>query len=356
MADQIIVIRAGGTGTRLWPLSTAAIPKQFVPVLSKKSLLQETFERVRVFGVANIFITTNARHVPLVEQQLKDLPRDHIIAEPLKRNTGPAIAYETAVFASYFAEHWPGADPVIASIPADDFVAHPEIFVADVKKITEYLDGHRDEIVMPLTKPQRVDPGLSYVRAGINSSNFGSVSEWVEKPEPETCSSFIASGEWFVHTGMYFWKLSGAVKMFQEFAPDVWRTVEFMAGAVASGQRAAALKYAEQLPIVSIESLVTKKYPRKIGFQANNWGWSDVGKWSVVKDLLQSDEKSNVRSHEQVHFVNAENNLVFGAAGKRVVCVGVQGLYIVDNGEQLLVCRSEDAHEVGKISEQFGNG
>ena len=99
MGQLKIVIRAGGTGTRLWPLSTSDVPKQFVPVLSDKSLLQETFARVAVFGVENIFVTTNTRYVDLVREQLPELSVDHIIAEPLKRNTGPGIAFETATLA-----------------------------------------------------------------------------------------------------------------------------------------------------------------------------------------------------------------------------------------------------------------
>lgn len=351
MSQLTIVIRAGGTGTRLWPLSTSDIPKQFVPVLSEKSLLQETFERVREFGVANIFVTTNARHVSIVHEQLPDLSPDHIIAEPLKRNTGPGVAFETAVLAARFGD----MNPVVASIPSDDFVGNADAFVHALHEIANYLDREPEMIVMPLVTPELVDPGYTYVRSGFvgASPDVAQITDWVEKPDPELCGKMLASGEWFAHTGMYVWKLHTACLMFEQTVPGVWARVCQMRNELQSGNVDAALQHANELPIISVESMVTKLYPHKAGYRSDDWDWSDVGKWTVVKELLKADEKNNASSHGQVHFVNAQNNLVYGQEGRRVVCVGISDLVIVDRGGHLLVCRIEEAHNVGAISEEL---
>lgn len=350
MGQLKIVIRAGGTGTRLWPLSTSDLPKQFVPVLSDASLLQETFARVAVFGVENIFVTTNARYVDIVREQLPDLDPTHIIAEPLKRNTGPGIAFETAVLAAKF----PNEDVTIASIPSDDFVGSPDAFVASVRHIVTYLDSNERFIVMPLVTPAVVDPGYSYVRAQFGASeNFGHVAEWVEKPDSDLCRLMIEDKTWYAHTGMYFWKLKSACAMFEHLVPGVWNRVIQIRDELAGGNTEAALQHAHELPIISIESLVTKLYAAKTGFLADAWNWSDVGKWTVVKELLHADDRRNASTHERVHFVNAQNNLVYGMPGKRVVCVGVSDLVIVDKGDHLLVCRIEESHNIGAISEEL---
>lgn len=354
MGQLKIVIRAGGTGTRLWPLSTSDVPKQFVPVLSDKSLLQETFARVAIFGVENIFVTTNSRYVDLVREQLPELSVDHIIAEPLKRNTGPGIAFETATLAGIFGDE----NPIIASIPSDDFVGNPEAFVTSVQAIADYLNEHERFIVMPLVTPAAVDPGYSYVRAEFGADVTATISEWVEKPDAELCRAMIGTGTWFAHTGMYFWKLNTAIAMFEHLVPLVWQRVLQIRDELATNNANAALQHAHELPIISIESMVTKLYSAKVGFLADGWHWSDVGKWTVVKELLKTDDKRNASSHDQVHFVNAHNNLVYGAQGKRVVCVGVSDLVIVDRGDHLLVCRIEESHNIGTISEElskFGN-
>ncbi len=352
MTPTVIVIRAGGSGSRLWPLSTADMPKQFIPVLSEQSLLQETFERVREFGADNIFVTTNVRYVGLVAEQIPELALSHIIAEPLKRNTGPGIAFETAMLREFFPE----ADPIIASIPSDDHVAHPRMFVDSVRQIAAHLRLHPEHIVMPVIAPEAIDPGFSYVRAVGETADaeFGEITDWVEKPDIETCGAMLESGEWFAHTGMYFWQLSTVSRAFEEIAPDVWRIAQNVAEAVVQQDSAAAAACAAEFPIISIESLLTKQFSNKASYQAGAWGWSDVGKWLVVKSLLAADADSNAASCDAVKFVNSQNNLVYSAKQKPVVCVGVENLVIVETAKHLLVCHASESHRIGAILEDLG--
>lgn len=347
MSRLVIVIRAGGAGTRLWPLSTTERPKQFVPVLGELTLLQQTFERVRDFGIDSIFVTTNVRHVDLVREQLPELAPSNIIAEPAKRNTGPAIAYETAVLAQRFA----GEDVVIASLTSDDFVGNPESFRDALGHIADFLETHPDEIVMPMITPRVADVGFSYLRAQfIESDRIARITEWVEKPDVTTCSAMVESGEWFAHAGMYFWKLTTAVRAFETHAPEVWARVCTVRDAENLTD---ALALAEQLPSISIESLITKNYAHKSAYLADEWQWSDVGKWHVVKTLLPEGAERNVQTPGRVHFIDTKNTLVYSTTGRRVVCVGVEDLVVVDTGDELLVCRAEDSARIGSLIEKI---
>ncbi len=347
----MVIIRAGGTGTRLWPLSTAQLPKQFVPVLSERTLLQETFQRVRDFGIENIFVTVNARHASLVREQIPELRETHVIAEPLKRNTGPAIAYETAALRAAGI----ALDTIVASIPADDFVGNASSFGAAVRAIAHELSARGATVVLPVVTPTSIDSGYSYVRVSFADAEHAPIADWIEKPDVLACRQMVESGDWFAHTGMYFWKLSTAITAFEQLAPEVWHTVLAVQDAMARDDAETAAARSATLPIISIESLITKKYSDKLAWRADEWQWSDVGKWPIVKQLLAGDERRNSATHKDVHFVDAENNLVYAAPGRRVVCIGVSDLVIVENGEHLLVCRADRSHEIGPISEQLGN-
>lgn len=344
-----IVIRAGGAGTRLWPLSTPEVPKQFLPVLSEKSLLQEAFERVRSFGFENIFVTTNVRYVDLVVKQLPELYKGHIIAEPLKRNTGPGIAYETAALKTIFKDE----DPIIISIPSDDFVKNPDAFVAGVKDIVTYIENNGEMIVMPLVTPTAVDPGYSYVKSelGLNTE-IAPITSWVEKPDVELCQQMVSEGSWFAHTGMYMWQLSTAVNMFETVAPDVWSRAVSVYERMSQEDVDGARGLAEGFPIVSIESLATKAYEYRAGFFADAWGWSDVGKWSVVKNLLPQDEFGNVAKGGRTTFVKGENNLFYGDAAERAVIVGLSNVIVVEREGKLLICSSDHAHNISSFIDE----
>lgn len=349
MSDQIIVIRAGGTGTRLWPLSTSEIPKQFVSVLSEKTLIQETVDRVRSFGFDRIFITTNKRHVSVVQEQIPEVLADHIIAEPLKRNTGPGIAYETATLRRQF----PNSNPIIISIPSDDYVKNPHEFLHDLELIIAHISQHPEEIILPLVTPVAVDPGYTYVQSDLSKQNLAPITSWVEKPDVTLCERMVAEGVWFAHAGMYMWRLDTAEHMFKTYAPLVWDCVNRVCDAVQDGDMDGATVIAQELPVVSIESLATKVYPHRTGFRADAWGWSDVGKWMVVKALLGEDENHNSALHTGVYFEDARNNLVYTESQKRVVVAGISDVTIVDMGDRLLVCSNAEAQRVGALVDKL---
>ncbi len=348
MEALYIVIRAGGTGTRLWPLSTSALPKQFVPVFSDRTMLQETVARVAPFGYENIFVSVNQRHADLVGVQVPEILPQNIFSEILKRNTGPAIAFEVA---SLLARGISG-DAVVATIPADDFIAHPELFQASLQKIAAHVGAHPDEIIMPVVTPQLIDPGYSYVRANFDG-DFGPLTDWVEKPDAETCGEMIKSHSWYAHTGMYVWRLDTIKNLFETLAPQVWQQVCEVQKLLAAGDEDAARAAAAQLPIISIESLLTKQAPARAAFMAGEWGWSDVGKWPVLKELLPADESSNVASHATAEFVDAHRNMVHGDGKKTVVCVGVDDLIVVETDAYVLVCRADLASQVSALAERF---
>ncbi len=344
-----IVIRAGGTGTRLWPLSTSTLPKQFVPVFSERTMLQETVGRVAAFGYENIFITTNQRYVDLTRAQVPEIPSTHIFAELLKRNTGPGIAFEVASLCAAGID----VETVIASIPADDYIERSDLFREAIDAIANFLDTHPEHIVMPVVTPEYIDPGYSYVRADFSGEPVGPLTDWVEKPDAETCALMITAGSWFAHTGMYFWKLKTIVALFESCAPEVWNQVCEIQKMIAGGDEERARAAAAQLPIISIESLLTKQALVRSAYLADGWGWSDVGKWMVLKNVLSADASENVVSRARAEFIDAHRNVVYGDGAKTIVCVGVDDVIVVETDAYVLVCRADLAHNVSTLAERF---
>jgi mannose-1-phosphate guanylyltransferase len=349
MEEIFIVIRAGGTGTRLWPLSTSALPKQFVPVFSSRTMLQETVARVAPFGYEHIFVTTNQQYLELTHTQVPEIFSAHIFAELLKRNTGPGIAYEVASLVAAGIS----LDAVVATIPADDFIERPELFRASLGIIAAQVRAHPESIVMPVVTPEQIDPGYSYVRADFSAGTTGPLTDWVEKPDRDTCAQMIETGSWYAHTGMYVWRLGTVVHLFEMHAPEVWRAVCDMQKKIAAGDFENARVIAAQLPIISIESLLTKQVSARVAYMADTWGWSDVGKWMVLKNVLAHDEADNVVSRAHAEFVDAHRNVVYGDGEKTIVCVGVDDLIVVETEAYVLVCRENLAHHVTALAERF---
>lgn len=345
-----VVIRAGGSGTRLWPISTRALPKQFLPILSEKTLLQETWQRVLWFGAENIFVTANREHADLVRTQLPELLPDHLLLEPAGRNTGPAMALETAALAKILPP-----DTVVASVPADDFVSNAEAFANMVQAAAAYLVDHREHIILPVVTPSYLDIGFSYLQAELPEVDaLAPITDWVEKPDLPTCAKMLASGDWFAHAGMYVWTLETAVHAFTTLAPDAWHVVQDVLEMLAEKQNADAARLMNELPFISIESLITKTHPHKTAYLADALGWSDVGKWPVVKNLLPAaDAAANVVTGAGAHFLQAENNLVYSLGDKKIVCVGVHDLLVVEGKKYILICAADQAAVIGDLSKKL---
>jgi mannose-1-phosphate guanylyltransferase len=294
-----ILLMAGGGGTRLWPLSTDARPKQFLPLLSPKSLLVETWERL-VPAFRDVWVATSARHAGLVAAELPELAADRIIAEPARRNSGPAILAAALRFAA-------DGDPITAAVPSDQTVRDPEAFRKAISAAGACADDA--SVVILAVPPTRAETDFGYVEV-----RDGRVLSFVEKPDAERARALAASGRHLWNAGLFVFRPSRLLAESRRVARDL---VEGVARWVETG---AAADY-ERLPDISIDYAVMEK-AAGVAAVPLDAGWSDVGTWRQVRDLRPP---------------SPDGNLVIGAAGQPVLAPGVRDSAIVAGPEGILV-------------------
>jgi mannose-1-phosphate guanylyltransferase len=267
-----ILLLAGGAGTRLWPLSTEDHPKQFLPLLSERSLLAEVYERVGPIA-QDVFVATAAAYTSLVREALPNLSPERILCEPTRRNSGPAILAAAVRFAA-------DGDPVTAAIPADQTVRDAEAFRTALREAADLAD---DASVVILTAvPTRPEPDFGYVK-----HEGGRVSGFIEKPKPEHAKRLTNTGRHFWNAGIFVFRPSRLLAEARRVAGDLVRGVEAYA---RSGEASAY----EALPNISIDFAFMEKASavRAVALDA---GWSDVGTWRSVRDLRgASDAAGNL--------------------------------------------------------------
>lgn len=354
-----IVIRAGGTGTRLWPMSRQANPKQFQAIVVEESMIKMTYDRVlaAVSGPVDIFVSINQAMMSVLRESLPDIVDANIITETESRNTGPAMCLEVCFLAAVCDN-----DEVIVSVPSDDFISDADAFRNLLKLSEEFLQSQPDYILTPAVRPAYLDAGYSYFKAGENLlSNDGEekifkVAEVAEKPDEKRCGEMIESGEYYCHTGMYIWRLGYIKQLFQDLQPEMTKVCEEIVALMKAGN--AEQKITElygTLEKMSIESAITDKAPKLAMSVSVNLGWSDLGKWHIIKRMLLADETSNLTKGRVVAH-NANNNLIYTTDAKKVVVVNdLHDLIVVDTSEGLFISssgKSADVKEcVAKIKE-----
>ena len=212
-----IVIRAGGNGTRLWPMSRVKNPKQFQKIIGDISMIRSTYERIAPLLSAkdDLFVSVNKAHDKTLKKEIPEIKKDHIILETDTRNTGPAMCLEVC-YLEKFCKH----KDIIASLPSDDFISDNEAFRDLLMETEEFLKVHPDYILTPAVKPDYPDTGYSYMKAGKNLKKAGveaiyEVAGVVEKPNHDYLEEILKTGIYYSHTGMYVWQLGHIVNLFQ---------------------------------------------------------------------------------------------------------------------------------------------
>ncbi|RNC65836.1 MAG: mannose-1-phosphate guanylyltransferase [Desulfuromonadales bacterium] len=347
-----VVILAGGSGTRFWPLSRKLHPKQLMSVFGGKSMLQRTVERVVPLNPKRILVVTNHLQAEETRRQLEYLRgvRVEVIEEPLGRNTAPAIC----LAATLIAQHDPEA--VMAVLPADHYIRDEEAFSATVLRARE---AARNGYLVTLgIAPDRPETGYGYIEADTELRGDGPypVRRFVEKPDRERALEFLSAGNFYWNSGMFLWRadvildriavhMPELAKAFSgiAFSPDIWEPADLAPQVEAV--------YA-MIEGESIDYGVMEKAEDVVVIPAA-FGWSDVGSWSALPEVMDQDAAGNVviGSREAV-ITDAAGCIAYGGE-KLVALVGVSDLIVVDTPDALLVCARERAQEVKKVVEEL---
>jgi len=337
-----VVIRAGGVGTRLWPLSRKAHPKQFHSLVDDTSLFRGAVERAfsLVDDPTNIFVSCDESLDSFVSKQAPEISEFNIIREPHARNTGPAMCLEAAVLETRLS-----LDDIVFSVPSDDFIGNSDAFTLAMAHASSFLSHDPKWLVTPCVPASRIDTGFSYVEPGESvhqgpGGGFHKIKSWTEKPNQDACTTMVNGGQHCWHVGMYMYQLGNMISLWEELHPELLDVCRRLARDIAGARDAyAALKGR------SIEAMITSRTPHVAMFAARDVEWSDVGKWHVVKRLLKGETSSNVM-RGSVFVQDTRDSLIYGQPEKATAVIGLDNVVVVDTKDGLLVAQADRSHEI----------
>lgn len=344
------VVLSGGVGSRLWPSSRAAHPKQLHALISDKTMLQETVLRARtalteLSAAADPIIVCNAKHVAAIEKQLEaiDAPEHLMITEPEGRNTAPAAAL-AALLAS-------DQDPeaVLIILPADHHIRDQGAFANAVERAVAL--ARQGRVVTYGIVPDRAETGYGYIRRGTAieaTADSFAVAQFVEKPKKDVAESYVASGDYYWNGGIFTVRSDILLQEMTAHCPEI---VEACRAAMAQAKRTNRVVAPDAAifrgcPSDSIDYAVMERTDRA-AVVAADMGWSDVGSWTALHEISPKDGAGNVVSGDVVT-VDAQNNLI-RSESRLVTVAGVRDLVIVETGDALLVTTLDQAQQVKEI-------
>ncbi|RTL29690.1 MAG: mannose-1-phosphate guanylyltransferase/mannose-6-phosphate isomerase [Burkholderiales bacterium] len=349
------VIMAGGSGTRLWPLSRALYPKQFLVLQGNQSLFQQAHLRLQALSAEDIEVSKpcvvgNEEHRFLVLDQLRELKGEpsSLLLEPVGRNTAPAV---TLAALQATAD---GADPILVVTPADQTVTDEAAYTAALQKAVRAA-ANGDIVILGIT-PDRPETGFGYIRTGAaDAQGARAVAAFVEKPNLETAKSYLADGGYFWNSGMFVMKASRWLAALEHFRPDIAQaTRESFAVRSTDAQfvRPGKAEFAN-VPSESVDYAVMEQCPSKpeSGFVVRmvplDAGWSDLGAWDAVWQVSEHDDKGNASQGDAL-FQNSSNTLVH-ATSRLVAAVGLDNVVVVETPDAVLVADRNSSQDVKKI-------
>lgn len=335
------IILAGGSGSRLWPLSRELYPKQLLNLNLDKSLLQSTFARLNEFMPAeNIVSITNIKHASNVKLQLELLSDTiNVLSEPLSKNTAPAIALATKFIQQKNTDE---NDPVILVVPSDHLIENNEKFIETVKKGEKLAkEGY---IVTFGIEPSYPETGYGYINI-LNAPLLDGfkVKEFVEKPDSETAQKYIDAKTYFWNSGIFMFKASTMMEEIKKLTPEIFEVMEEFN---FSDSEQIEYNLFNKMPSISIDYAIMEKSD-KIALIKLESDWNDLGSWQSIYDVSKKDKSNNVMIGHVLD-ENSKNSLVY-ASSKLVATIGLEDIVLIETEDAILACKKDNTQDVKKI-------
>ena len=332
------VIMAGGYGERFWPKSRRKQPKQLLPIVGERTMIQQTVSRLQTLvEPSRMVVVTNAEQAPLVRKQL---PRvKNIVAEPVGRNTAPCVGLAAVIIGKR------DPDAVMAVVPADSYIEDAERYRQVVGDALT-LAGKENVLVTIGIQPTSPHTGYGYIQLGQRiNERFWRASRFVEKPDRATAEQFLATGEYRWNAGMFVWSARAIREAFQKHQPGMWAQLVKIADA-----RSLKRIY-PKLEKISVDYAIMEKADNVV-VAHGDFDWDDVGDWPAVERHFEKDANGNVARGQFVG-LNASNCVVVGDTKHVVAAVGVSDMVIVHTPDATLVCRKSEAQKVRDLVKQL---
>ncbi len=338
-----VAIMAGGIGSRFWPMSRTAYPKQFLDVLNTgKTLIQWTFERYAKFiPVENIFIVTSEEYVPIVKVQLPNLPIENILAEPSRKNTAACIAY----ISFKLAQKDPEATFIVA--PSDHLILEEDNFQKIVENALDFVTNIKALVTLGI-KPSHPNTGYGYIQyEGLEvTRGVYKVKTFTEKPSLEIAQSFLDSGDFLWNAGIFAWKASTILAAFEKLQPEMHELFEQEKQNFNTDQeRQSILKIYPQCTNISIDIAIMEK-AENVYVLPSSFGWSDLGTWNSAYDNMEKDYFGNAVASDNVVVIDATKCMINAPKDKLVVVQGLDDFIVVDTKDVLLICNKEKEQSI----------
>ena len=340
------VIMAGGSGTRFWPVSRAAKPKQFLDITGTgKTFIQQTYDRFsKIVPEENIIVVTAERYGDIVREQLPQLREENLLCEPYSRNTAPCIAYATYKLLM----RNPEAHVVVT--PSDHVISNEELFVETILNAFEYVE--KNDVLMTLgVVPTRPDTNYGYVQAcggkGVmNSTEPMPVKTFTEKPEKDMASLFISTGEFFWNAGIFVWKASTIKEEISRHLPEVAGLFDGWYGAMDTKiENEFIIRAFTDCPNISIDYGVMEKTDRAWIYPVK-FGWGDIGTWESLYNYFEGkDCNGNAIKAEKYLLEDSKDVMAISSDKKKLIAIkGLENYMIIDTEDALVICPRDDKY------------
>jgi len=341
------VIMAGGSGSRLWPLSRSLYPKQFLALTGKQTMLQETVQRLVGLDVASPLVICNEEHRFIVAEQLREINKTGaIVLEPVGRNTAPAIALASKVLQGQENE------PLLLVLAADHVIQDQAAFTDAVKQAIPL--AAQGKLVTFGIVPTEAHTGYGYIKRGesVSKSNGYDVDKFVEKPDAETASHYLESGEYYWNSGMFLFKASRYLQELQKYRPDIFSACKKSLENTTQDQDFIRLdsEAFAICPDESIDYAVMEKTQDAVVVPLDA-GWNDIGAWSALWEVNDKDKNGNTTFGDTI-LQDTSNSLIHGRE-RLVTTIGLDNIVIVDTKDALLVACKDKVQDVKKIVEKL---
>ncbi|MBO4845233.1 MAG: mannose-1-phosphate guanylyltransferase [Lachnospiraceae bacterium] len=343
------VIMAGGGGTRFWPLSRADKPKQFLNLSGKNTMVVDTANRLsKVADKDDIFVVTNAKTVDATIEQTKGILRpDHILGEPAARNTAACIGYAAMEITKKYE------DGVMVIVPSDHFIKNEEQFALVLSKAI-YTAEETDRLVTVGIKPTFPSTGYGYIKYNADTDGIAKdVEEFVEKPDLETASEYVDSGEYAWNSGMFIWKASTILKYFERLLPDIYRCLVRIGDAMGTEREQEVLEEVyPDIPKISIDYGIMERADNVMMLEGD-FGWNDVGSFDAFDQIHDQDANGNVVMADSC-IINSKDNVLYSTQeGHLIATLGIEDLVIAHTKDVTLICAKDKAQDIKLFVERL---
>jgi mannose-1-phosphate guanylyltransferase len=351
--NHYAVIMAGGGGTRLWPVSRKESPKQLLPLLGQETLFQSTVKRLEnLFPPERILVVTIEEQAHEMKKQAPAIPEENYLIEPAPRGTASVVGLSAMVL----KKRDPNAS--MAILPSDHFIRNVDLFHYLLKTAFEVAEN-KYLVTLGIT-PTSPSTAYGYIQQGKNVEGKYNypvyhVKKFVEKPNEETAQKLLRTGDHSWNSGMFIWHVDTILSEIEKQMPELNRQLKVIGEAWGTSKQNEVLnRHWKDLKNETVDYGIMEKAERVAVLPAGGLGWSDVGMWSSLFEVLLPDMNGNIATNTNLHLAHeTHNTLVYGSSERLIVTIGVDDMVIVDTGDALLICKTDQSQRVKEVVEHL---